>query len=71
MTPIGYDDEFYVNLLFDRSIHRPMWTHMGYRLLPDCSDSEWSLHMREANMGQLAEYLSNTNQISRQMETNV
>ena len=23
-------DKFYVNLLFDRSIHRPTCTHMGY-----------------------------------------
>ena len=23
-------DEFYVNLLFDRSVYRPMCTHMGY-----------------------------------------
>ena len=26
---IGHDDKFYVNLLFDRSIYRPMCTHMG------------------------------------------
>ena len=26
---IDYDDEFHVNLLFDRSIYRPMCTHMG------------------------------------------
>ena len=30
VTSIGHDDEFYVYLRFDRSIHRPMWTHMGY-----------------------------------------
>ena len=30
VTSIGDSDEFYVNLLFDRSIYRPMCTHMGY-----------------------------------------
>ena len=30
VTSIGHSDEFYVNLLFDRSIYRPMCTHMGY-----------------------------------------
>ena len=29
VTSIGHDDEFYVNLLFDRSIYRPMCTHMS------------------------------------------
>ena len=29
VTSIGHDDEFYVNLLFDRFIYRPMYTHMG------------------------------------------
>ena len=29
LTAIDYDDEFHTNLLFDRSIHRPMRTHMG------------------------------------------
>ena len=29
VTSISYDDEFYVNLLFDRFIHRPMCTYMG------------------------------------------
>ena len=30
VTSIGDSDEFYVNLLFDRSInYRPMCTHMG------------------------------------------
>ena len=29
VTSIGLSNEFYVNLLFDRSIHRPMCTHMG------------------------------------------
>ena len=29
LTSIDYDDEFHVNLLFDRSIYRPMCTHMG------------------------------------------
>ena len=29
VTSIGYSDEFYVNLLFDRYIYRPMCTHMG------------------------------------------
>ena len=29
VTFIDHDDEFYVNLLFDRSIYRPMCTHMG------------------------------------------
>ena len=28
VTFIGHDDEFYGNLLFDRSISRPMCTHM-------------------------------------------
>ena len=30
LTAIDYDDEFQVNLLFDRFIYRPMCTHMGY-----------------------------------------
>ena len=30
VTSIGHSDEFYVNLLFDRYIYRPMCTHMGY-----------------------------------------
>ena len=29
VTSIGHSDEFYVNLLFDRSIYRLMCTHMG------------------------------------------
>ena len=29
LTAMDYDDEFHVNLLFDRSIYRPMCTHMG------------------------------------------
>ena len=29
VTLIGHSDEFYVNLLFDRYIYRPMCTHMG------------------------------------------
>ena len=29
VTSIGHDYEFYVNLFFDRSIYRPMCTHMG------------------------------------------
>ena len=29
VTSIGDSDEFYVNLLFDRSIYRPMCTDMG------------------------------------------
>ena len=29
LTSINHNDEFHVNLLFDRSIHRPMCTHMG------------------------------------------
>ena len=28
-TSIDHSDEFHVNLLFDRSIYRPMCTHMG------------------------------------------
>ena len=27
---IGYYDVFHVNLIFDRSIYRPMCTHMGH-----------------------------------------
>ena len=34
VTSIGDCDEFYVNLLFDRSIHRPMCTHMGHFRIP-------------------------------------
>ena len=30
VTSIGDSDEFYMNLLFDHSIYRPMCTHMGY-----------------------------------------
>ena len=30
VSSIGHSDEFYVNLLFDRSIYRPICTHMGY-----------------------------------------
>ena len=29
VTSIGDSDEFYVDILFDRSIYRPMCTHMG------------------------------------------
>ena len=29
VTSIGHDDKFHENLLFDRSIYRPMCTHMG------------------------------------------
>ena len=29
VTSIGLSNEFYVNLCFDRSIYRPMCTHMG------------------------------------------
>ena len=29
-TSIDHYDESYVNLLFNRSIYRPMCTHMGY-----------------------------------------
>ena len=29
-TSFDYFDEFHVNLLFDRSIYRPMCTHVGY-----------------------------------------
>ena len=29
VTSIGHDDEFYEYLRFDRSIHRPMCTHLG------------------------------------------
>ena len=32
-TPIDYYDEFHVNLLFDRSIYRPMCTHMVNQFL--------------------------------------
>ena len=32
VSSIGHSDEFYVNLLFDRSIYRPMCKHMGYKL---------------------------------------
>ena len=30
VTPIGHSDEFYVNLLFDRYIYRPMCTHITF-----------------------------------------
>ena len=33
VTSIGHSDEFYVDLLFDRSIYRPMCTHMGNRII--------------------------------------
>ena len=29
LTLIDYYGEFHVNLIFDRSIYRPMYTHMG------------------------------------------
>ena len=32
VTSIGHSDEFYVNLLFDRSIYRPTYTHMGWNI---------------------------------------
>ena len=35
VTSIGHDDELYVNSLFDRSIYRPMCTHMGHMLILD------------------------------------
>ena len=39
VTSIGHDNDFPVNLLFDRSIYRPMCTHMGYQrhLVLPCS----------------------------------
>ena len=33
LTCFDYYDKFHVNLLFDRSIYRPMCTHMGYSAL--------------------------------------
>ena len=33
VTSIHLCDEFYANLLFDRSIFRPMCTHMGYCII--------------------------------------
>ena len=36
VTSIHHYNEFYVNLLFDRSIYRPMCTHMGKPLGPIC-----------------------------------
>ena len=30
VTSNGHEDEFNVNLLFDRSIYRPICTHMGH-----------------------------------------
>ena len=33
LTCFDYYDEFHVNLLFDRSIYRPMSTHTGYDIL--------------------------------------
>ena len=33
LNSIDRFDEFHVNLLFDRSIYRPMCTHMGYMLI--------------------------------------
>ena len=35
LTSIDYHDEFHVNLFFDRSIYRPMCTHMSYRIIHD------------------------------------
>ena len=29
VTFVDHSDEFYVNLLFDHNIYRPMCTHMG------------------------------------------
>ena len=34
VTSFGHSDEFYEKLLFDRSIYRPMCTHMGHHQLP-------------------------------------
>ena len=34
MASIDHNNQFYVNLLFNRSIYRPMCTHMGYYLSP-------------------------------------
>ena len=31
-SSIGNSDEFYVNLLFDHYIYRPMCTHVGYEV---------------------------------------
>ena len=30
VTSMGHFEKFYENLFFDRSINRPMCTHMGY-----------------------------------------
>ena len=40
VTSIGHDYEFYVNLFFDRSIYRPMCTHMGKSPEYFCSDKD-------------------------------
>ena len=31
VTSTGHSDEFYLNLLFDRSTYRPICTHMQYK----------------------------------------
>ena len=51
VTSIGHSDEFYVNLLFDRYIYRPMCTHMGY-------ERETSIKLYEIlNMSKYAHYI--------------
>ena len=32
VTSIRHSDEYYVNLLFDCTIYRPMCTHMGWNI---------------------------------------
>ena len=38
VTFIGLSNEFYMNLLFDRSIYRPMYTHTGYHARHFCEE---------------------------------
>ena len=43
LTSIDYQDEFNVNLLFDRSIYRQMCTHMGHPMMLSCMSLQGAL----------------------------
>ena len=40
-TTIDHFDEFQGSLLFDRSVYRPMSTHMGYVGEPERATESW------------------------------
>ena len=51
LTAIDYDDEFHVNLLFDRPICRPMCTHMGQAHTSALLSSRPQCHVQDITFG--------------------